>query len=95
MEVIRRRRLQRGELHDDVELLLSTNAKPHPLMALALCDDERSTADVLPRLAKIGKGTAEVFKALKAGAHERYDGDLDELSAGAERLAKQIKSKVK
>lgn len=95
MEVIRRRRLQRGELHDDVELLLSTNAKPHPLMALALCDDERSTADVLPRLAKIGKGTAEVFKALKAGAHERYEGDLDELIAGAERLAKHIKSKVK
>jgi hypothetical protein len=90
METIRRRRLLRGELHDEVEVLLSTNARPHPLMALALFDDERRTSDVLPRLKKIGKSSADVFQALKAGAHVRYDGDLDELVLNSERLAKFI-----
>ena len=46
-------------------------------MALALFDDERRTADVLPRLNKIGKWSADVFQAIKAGAHVRYEGDLE------------------
>jgi ABC-type lipoprotein export system ATPase subunit len=90
METIRRRRLLRGELHDDVEVLLSANARPHPLMALALFDDERRTSDVLHRLNKIGKSSADVFQALKAGAHVSYDGDLDELVTNSERLARFI-----
>jgi hypothetical protein len=90
METIRRRRLLRGELHDEVEALLSANARPHPLMALALFDDERRTSEVLQRLKKIGKASADVFQSLKAGAHVRYDGDLDELVVNSERLAKFI-----
>ena len=90
METVRRRRLLRGELHDDIEVLLSTNARPHPLMALALFDDERRTSDVLPRLKKIGKPSADVFQALKAGAHVRYDDDLDDLVVNSERLARFI-----
>ena len=90
METVRRRRLTRGELHDDVESLLATNAKPHPLMALALFDDEQRTADVLPRLNKIGKWSADVFQALKAGAHVRHEGDLDELIKNSERLARYV-----
>jgi ABC-type lipoprotein export system ATPase subunit len=90
MEAIRRRRLTRGELHDDVESLLATNARPHPLMALALFDDEQRTADVLPRLKKIGKWSADVFQALKAGAHVRHEGDLTELIGNSERLARYV-----
>lgn len=90
MEAIRRRRLTRGELHDDVEALLATNARPHPLMALALFDNEQRTADVLPRLKKLGKWSADVFQALKAGAHVRHEGDLTELIGNSERLAKYV-----
>jgi hypothetical protein len=90
MEAIRRRRLTRGELHDDVEALLATNARPHPLMALALFDNEQRTADVLPRLKKLGKWSADVFQALKAGAHVRHEGDLTELIGNSERLAKFV-----
>src|SRR5207247_5228 len=64
METIRRRRLARGEMHDDVEQLLATNAKPHPLMALALFDDERRTGDVLPRLKKIGNCSVAVVQSV-------------------------------
>jgi hypothetical protein len=59
-------------------------------MALALFDDEKRTSDVLPRLKRIGKSSADVFQALKAGAHVRYDGDLDELVVNSERLARFI-----
>jgi hypothetical protein len=53
METVRRRRLARGETHDQVEELLAANTRTHPLMALALLDDERRTEDVLPRLRRI------------------------------------------
>jgi hypothetical protein len=94
METIRRRRLARGEMHDDVEQLLATNAKIHPLMALALFDDEQRTADVLPRLHKIGRWSADVFQAVKAGAHGRHEGAFDDLIKNSERLAKRVLAEV-
>jgi ABC-type lipoprotein export system ATPase subunit len=95
METIRRRRLARGELHDDVEELLATNAKPHPLMALALFDDERRTDDVLPRLKKIGKWSADVFQAMKAGVHVRHEGDFADLIKNSEKLARHVLEAVR
>jgi recombinational DNA repair ATPase RecF len=89
METIRRRRLARGQSHDDVEQLLANNAKPHPLMALALFDDERRTNDVLPRLNKMRARSADVFQAIKEGAHVGHNGDFDELIDESERLAKR------
>jgi hypothetical protein len=90
MEKIRCRRLMRGELHDDVEELLAANAKPYPLMALALFDDERKTADVLSRLKKLGKWSADVFQAVKAGAHVQHEGDFGDLIEDTEKLARFI-----
>jgi ABC-type lipoprotein export system ATPase subunit len=94
MEKIRRRRLMRGELHDDVEELLAANAKPHPLMALALFDDERKTADVLSRLKKLGKWSADVFQAVKAGAHVQHEGDFDDLIKNTEKLARFVREEI-
>ena len=90
METIRRRRLLRGESHDDVETLLGTNARAHPLMALALFDDEKKTEDVFARLKKMGPWAVETFKCCKAGAHDAYDGDLADLIKNTERLAAQV-----
>jgi hypothetical protein len=87
MEVVRRRRLSRGELHDVVENLLTTNAKPHPLMALALFDDENRTGDVLARLNKTDRAFGDVLQACKAGSHVEHDGDLGDLIARTDRLA--------
>lgn len=47
MDVLRRRRLARGETHESVEDLLVRNAKLHPLISLALFDDPARTNDVL------------------------------------------------
>ena len=90
METVRRRRLQRGESHDDVEELLAANARTHPLMAQALFDDPKRTDDVFERLKKLGPRAVETFKRCKAGAHEGDDGDLRDLIKDAERLARQI-----
>jgi recombinational DNA repair ATPase RecF len=93
MEAVRRRRLTRGEQHEAVEVLLA-GARTHPLMALALFDDDKRSEEVMPRLKKIGTGAVEVFKMCKAGAHERHEGDLKLLIDNAERLATHIQEKL-
>jgi recombinational DNA repair ATPase RecF len=63
MEVVRRRRLTRGEAHADVERILREAGHLAPLAALALYDDAARGADVLPRLAsEAGAPVAEVFQ---------------------------------
>jgi hypothetical protein len=95
MDVVRRRRLARGDRHEDVEELLTVHARPHPLMALALLDDETKTGDVLPRLSRVGKWAVDAFQACKLGAHESYDGDLTELIRSTERLADVVAREVR
>ena len=50
MDVVRRRRLARGEAHADVTRLLADAASLKSLAALALFDDAGHGADVLARL---------------------------------------------
>jgi hypothetical protein len=90
MEAVRRRRLLRGEAHDQVEALLGANTRTSPLMALALFDDERRTGDVLPRLNKLGSWAVDAFRSCKAGAHAAHEGELSDLIEQTERLAQQI-----
>ena len=90
MAVVRRKRLGRGDPHDDVETLLSMNGKTHPLLALALFDDEKRTTDVLPRLEKFGKWAPAAVQACKSGAHGAHAGDLETLVSDVRRLADQI-----
>jgi hypothetical protein len=90
MEAVRRRRLARGDTHDQVEELLTANTRTHPLMALALFDDEHKTEEVLPRLRRIGPWAADAFNACKAGAHKGHGDDLDDLIGGSRKLAARI-----
>lgn len=90
MDTIRRRRLLRGDSHDHVEALLGANPRAHPLMALALFDDEKKTEEVFARLRRFGPWAVETFKCCKAGAHEAHVGDLTTLISDTERLARQI-----
>jgi hypothetical protein len=92
MEAVRIRRLGRGEPHEAVEALLLTNTKMHPLMALALFDDEAKTGDVLARLNKFGKWAGDAFMACKEGAHEAHAGDLDALIAASHQLAAKVRA---
>lgn len=92
MEKVRVRRLSKGALHEDVERLLTDNVKTHPLMALALFDDEKRTVDVLKTLNRVGAWAADVFIACKEGAHEKFTGDLDALIDDTRRLAAHVRS---
>jgi hypothetical protein len=54
MEVVRRRRLGRGEPHGEVEAALRDAGRLRRLLALALFDDAGRDAEVPPRLEKGG-----------------------------------------
>ena len=90
MAVVRRRRLGKGEPHDGVEKLLESNGKTHPLLALALFDDEKRAADVKPRLEKIARGAANTFQACLTGSHQAHAGDLEDLVDSTRRLTDQL-----
>jgi len=92
MEKVRQRRLGKGATHDDVEQLLTANPKTHPLMALALFDDETRTSEVLQRLNKMGSWAGDVFKACKEGAHEAFSGDPADLVDGAKKLTALVRA---
>lgn len=75
-----------------MEQLLLENGKTHPLMALALFDDEKRTGEVLSRLNKIGSWAADAFKACKEGAHDAHVGDVVELIDSTKKLTAQLRS---
>jgi ABC-type Mn2+/Zn2+ transport system ATPase subunit len=87
---VRRRRLTRGDRHDDVEQVLSAAKKLYPLAALALFDDETKTADVLKRLAGWAPRLATAFQRCNQGAHEGFDGDLAGLVGDVSSLTQRI-----
>ena len=64
--------------------------RTHPLMALALLDDERRTEDVLPRLRRIGTWALDAFNACKAGSHQGQSDDPKELMENSRKLAAKI-----
>ena len=58
-----------------------------PLIALALCDEESRTNDVMPRLKNMGQWFIDAFTVCKMGAHERHEGELKLLIDNSKRLA--------
>ena len=68
MEVVRRRRLTRGEPHAEVERALGDAERLMQLAALALFDDVERSGDVLPRLEReAGAPLAEALEAVRRG----------------------------
>jgi recombinational DNA repair ATPase RecF len=71
MEVVRRRRLSRGEPLAEVERDLSAAARLSRLLPLALFDDAERGADVLARLQReVGPTVAETLRQCEEGARE-------------------------
>lgn len=76
IEVIRNRRLRRGESHSEVETLVGSNGKLLPRLALALYDDPTRAGDVLGTLNRdYGPWSADVVQACNKGAHGVISGD--------------------
>jgi hypothetical protein len=88
VETIRRRRFARGEKHSDVEQLLAGLSGTKSYAALALFDDAGRAGDVLPRLNKESKESADVFRVLNEGAHGAMEsGYRVEIVRRSEKLA--------
>jgi recombinational DNA repair ATPase RecF len=67
MELVRRRRLGRGEPHSEVERALAAAGGLMPLLALALFDDEARAGDVSPHVGReAGAAQAEALRRLEA-----------------------------
>lgn len=68
VELVRRRRLGRGEDHHAVDRLLA-DASTHDLLTLALFDDDKLGDQLFPTLNRWGRSFADVFNDCKKGAH--------------------------
>lgn len=91
-EVIRRRRLDRGDGHAAVEDVLRDVTTTMQLAALALFDDVGRSGEVLGRLNSFGPWAADAFNACRKGVHEPYGGDLKALVTDTDRLAHKLRS---
>jgi recombinational DNA repair ATPase RecF len=88
LEVVRRRRLSRGEPYADVERAVGEAERLTQLAALALFDDIQRGGDVLPRLRReAGAPLAEALKRCDEGAGEADAAAALELVRQSSKLA--------
>lgn len=93
-ELIRRRRLESGIRHADVEDVIRNAKTTTQVFSLALFDDGSRGGEVMGRLNTLGRGrwAADVFQAVKKGVHNPYAGDLEALVKDSERLVQLLRS---
>jgi len=86
-DVVRRRRIGRGEPHAEVERLLSDNLKLTPRLSLVLFDDIDRAGDVPAAIeARFGRSKREVYQRANKGAHHGDAGDLLGLARNCEQF---------
>lgn len=94
-EVVRARRLGRGDRHADVEAVLTSASGLRKLMALALFDDVEKAGDVERRLASPKEAAhGATFLACRDGAHGNFTGDPIALIDATESLVKLLRTRV-
>lgn len=90
-EVVRRRRIGRGQAHADVEELLADHLKLAPRLALALFDDAQRAGEVPATLeSRFGRSKLDVYRRLNKGAHDGDAGDLLGLTRNCEQLVNGV-----
>ncbi len=90
--VVRRRRLDGGQAHIDVEDELASAGTLNKRAALALFDDVERAGDVMNRLNKLGDWAGTTFKQCNKGAHDGFDGDLLDLVKRSGYLIDQLRN---
>lgn len=92
MSTVRRRRIGRGDPHQDVESALVDAKGTTTLVALALFDDPGRGGEVMTRINKWGRRYGDVYKDCQKGSHELFSGNLETLIEHAENLAVKIEA---
>ena len=91
-EVVRRRRLLRGDSFVKVEESIAEAKTLTQLASLALYDDKDRGSDVLPRINRdFGPEQGDAFTASNRGPHEGYAGDLKALTQRTSTLTAQLR----
>ncbi|HUQ42583.1 MAG TPA: AAA family ATPase [Candidatus Limnocylindrales bacterium] len=91
-EVVRRRRLLRGDSFVKVEESIAEAKTLTQLVSLALYDDKARGVDVLPRINRdFGPEQGDAFKASNSGPHEGYAGDLKALTQRTSTLTAHLR----
>jgi len=91
VEIVRRRRLVRGDRHQDVEDAIGAANKLSKSFALALFDDVDSGGGVFPKLKEWGWQMADTYQACNKGAHGFYVGDPLALEEETRALVKKLR----
>lgn len=91
-ELVRKRRLDRGDGHADVEDALASAKTTNQMLALALFDDVDRGGDVLARLNSYGRWAGDAFQVSRKGVHTSYSGDLLALVQDTDRLVKKLRT---
>jgi hypothetical protein len=91
IEVVRRRRIERGESHVSVEAELERAAKTTSKLALAIFDDANRGGDVAAKVQSWGEAAADAWGISTRGAHAGYRGSLDEICEGTAILCRRIR----
>jgi hypothetical protein len=89
-EIIRQRRLSRGDRHDDVDEVIALANKLSKSFALAMFDDVDKGGDVLPKLAAWGRRMADTYQACNHGSHGGYAGNPEDLVSETRALVKRL-----
>jgi len=75
VEIVRRRRLSRGDRHEEVEKVIAAATKLNKSFALAMFDAMDEGGAVLPKLNEWGWQMAQTYQACNKGAHGAHVGD--------------------
>jgi len=95
LDIIRRRRLGRGDPHTDVEAVINANPKLRPRLALAISDDPAAAGRVPQWLeTHLGRWAPELVRQVNEGSHNGTAGDLGELVGGTRRLVAAMRERL-
>ena len=76
LEVVRRRGLNKGKPHREIEALFSTHTRLLPRLALALSDDAEKAGEVYTVVKnRFGAWQADTVRICNEGAHKGFSGD--------------------
>jgi hypothetical protein len=93
LDVVRHKRLGRGDPHAAVEEALESATTTKQRLALALFDDAGRAGDVLRHLNLAwGRWAGDCVNAVNRGAHGQYEGDLPHLIRETERLTGELRT---
>ena len=93
-EAVRRRQLQAGKRHAEVEAGIDAAGTLSKRAALAMFGDSSKGGEVLRRLNAWHPSIADTYQAVNKGAHNGYHGQLPSLVTQTRQFLKELRSRL-